>query len=172
MSYNAVGSVHIASALGAIVLGAFVLLSPKGTPAHRLVGLGYVFASLLLDLSALSIYDMTGHFGPFHAGAIFNLACIVMGVSAPILRDSDWLNRHYRWMGWSYFGLLAAGFAEAAVRIPAFEVHTATRGFAVALGATLCFSLFGRLFMRRLGFAVSRYGRHCASMTASIGKRP
>lgn len=154
MSYSPTGWVHIVSALAALSLGGFVVLSRKGTPTHRLMGLGYVFASLLLDISALSLYDMTGHFGPFHVGAIFNLVCVLIGVSAPILRNGNWLNRHYRWMGWSYFGLMAAGFAEAVVRIPALKAHTATRGFTVAIAATICFSLLGSLFMRRLGRAL------------------
>jgi uncharacterized membrane protein len=159
MSDGFPGWVHIASALVALALGGVIVASRKGTPVHRLAGLAYVFAMLLLNLSALSIYDMTGHFGPFHAGAIFSLVCVLAGISAPILRRGDWLKRHYRWMGWSYFGLLAAGFAEAIVRIPALEVHTAARGFEVAIGATIGFSLFGRFFMRRLGGAVTRYRR-------------
>lgn len=158
MSYSAAGWIHIASAFAALAFGAVVVLSRKGTPLHRLLGFAYVFASLVLDASALSIYDMTGHFGPFHAGAIFNAACVLIGISAPMLRRGDWLNRHYRWMGWSYFGLLAAGFAEAVVRVPALEVHTATRGFEVAIAATVCFSLLGSLFMRRLGRGVATYG--------------
>jgi uncharacterized membrane protein len=159
MSYGPLGWIHIGSALVALVLGGFIVLSRKGTRIHQRVGLTYMAAMLLLNLSALSIYDMTGHFGPFHAGAVFSLFCVVMGVSAPILRKGDWLNRHYRWMGWSYFGLLAAGFAEAVVRVPALEVHTVQRGFAVAIGATVCFSLLGSLFMRRLGGAMSAYRR-------------
>lgn len=158
MSYSSMGWIHVLSALAALGFGEIVVLSRKGTPAHRLLGLAYVFASLLLDASALSIYDMTGHFGPFHAGAIFNAACVVIGVSKPILRKGDWLKRHYRWMGWSYFGLLAAGFAEAVVRIPALEVHSATRGFEVAIAATVGFSLLGGVFMRRLGRGVATYG--------------
>lgn len=159
MSYSPIGWIHIISALTAVGLGGVVVLSRKGTRVHRRLGLLYVFASLLLDMSALSLYDMTGHFGPFHIGAIFNLACVLIGVSAPIRRRGDWLNRHYRWMGWSYFGLLAAGFAEAVVRIPMLEAHTATRGFEVAIAATLCFSLLGSAFMRRLGRAIATYKR-------------
>lgn len=168
MSYSPVGWVHILSAFAALAFGGFVVAARKGTPAHRLAGLAYVFASLLLDMSALSIYDMTGHFGPFHAGAIFNLVCVLIGLSAPILRNGAWLNRHYRWMGWSYFGLLAAAFAEAVVRVPALEVHTAARGFEVAIGATAVISLFGRLFMRRLGRAVRTYGPHTSTMAQAI----
>lgn len=159
MTYGLPGWVHIISASVALALGGFVVASRKGTPIHRLVGLTYVFAMLLLNLSALSIYDMTGHFGPFHAGAIFSLVCVLIGVSAPILRNGNWLNRHYRWMGWSYFGLLAAAFAEAVVRVPALRVHTASRGFVVAIGATIVFSMLGSFFMRRLGRAVGNYLR-------------
>jgi uncharacterized membrane protein len=167
MSYSTTGWIHIASALAALALGSFVVLSRKGTPVHRLVGLGYVFSSLLLDASALSLYEMTGHFGPFHVGAIFNMVCVLTGLSAPILRNGDWLKWHFRWMGWSYFGLLAAAFAEAAVRIPALEVHTAARGFAVAIAVTLGFSLFGRFFMRRLGRGVPAYGRRQSRNSAT-----
>lgn len=166
MTYSLPGWVHIVSALVALGLGVFVVASRKGTPIHRLVGLLYVLAMVLLNLSALSLYEMTGHFGPFHAGAIFSLVCVLVGTSAPILRSGNWLNRHYRWMGWSYFGLLAAGFAEAVVRVPTLEVHTAARGFEVAIGATIGFSLLGGVFMRRLGGAVTNYGPRTSAARA------
>lgn len=154
MSYSAIGWIHIASALGALALGASMVLRRKGTRLHRITGRIYVGAMLMLNLSALMIYDMTGHFGPFHAGAIFSLACVLIGLSAPMFRRGNWLQRHYRWMGWSYFGLLAAAFAEAMVRVPVFAARTPTRGFEVAIGASIVFSLLGSLFMRGLGRAL------------------
>lgn len=172
MSYSLMGWIHIVSASVALALGGFVVASRKGTPIHRLVGLAYVFAMLLLNLAALSIYDMTGHFGPFHAGAIFSLVCVLIGVSAPILRKGNWLDRHYRWMGWSYFGLLAAAFAETVVRMPALRVHTASRGFEVAIGATIVFSMLGSFFMRRLGRAVSPSGAGHPEVRAVPPPRP
>lgn len=156
MSYSFVGWTHVSAAVAALLLGVIVVARRKGTRTHRFFGRTYVCAMLLLNISALMLYDMTGHFGPFHVGALFSLTCVLIGVSAPIFRRGDWLRRHYRWMGWSYFGLLAAAFAEAMVRVPAFAVHTATRGFEVAIGASLVISVFGSLFMRLLGRALRR----------------
>jgi uncharacterized membrane protein len=151
MTYSFVGWIHIVAAFSALALGFINVVMRKGTPLHRLIGIFYVFAMLTVNAAALSIYDMTGYFGPFHAAAIFSLVCVLIGLSAPILRRGDWLRRHYMWMGWSYFGLLAAAFAEAMVRIPALKVDSATRGFEVAIGASIVFSLLGGVFMRLLG---------------------
>jgi hypothetical protein len=94
---------------------------------------------------------MTGHFGIFHALALFSLFNTLMGLGFAIFRSGDWIRRHYFWMGMSYFGLLAAAFAEAMVRVPALHVNSATRGFEVAIGASIVFSLLGGVFMRALG---------------------
>jgi uncharacterized membrane protein len=151
MTYSLAGWIHIGAAFAALSLGFINVVMKKGTPLHRLVGIFYVFAMLALNAAALSIYDMTGHFGIFHALAIFSLFCVLMGLSAVIFRRGEWLRRHYLWMGWSYFGLLAAAFAEAMVRVPALHVDSATRGFEVAIGASIVFSLFGGVFMKALG---------------------
>jgi uncharacterized membrane protein len=151
MTYSAVGWIHIVAALSALMLGFINVVMRKGTSRHRFVGIFYVFSMLALNAAALSIYDMTGHFGIFHALAIFSLFCVLMGLSAAIFRNGEWLRRHYMWMGWSYFGLLAATFAEAMIRVPALHVNSAARGFEVAIGASIVFSLFGGVFMRLLG---------------------
>jgi uncharacterized membrane protein len=156
MSYSLVGWTHVIAAVAALLLGGIIIARRKGTRSHRLIGRTYVCAMLLLNISALMLYDMTGYFGPFHAGALFSFTCVLIGISAPIFRKGDWLGRHYRWMGWSYFGLLAAAFAEAMVRVPAFAAHTPIRGFEVAIAASLTISVFGSLFMRLLGRAVGR----------------
>lgn len=149
--HSLIGSVHVLNAFAALGLGGYVVLARKGTPLHRLVGLAYVFSMLLVNISALADYKMTGRFGPFHAAAIFSLGCVLLGLTAPILRRPGWLKAHYRWMGWSYFGLLAAAFAETMVRVPYLRPRTISAGFAVAIGASLVFSLLGGVFMRRLG---------------------
>lgn len=88
---------------------------------------------------------MIGNFGLFHVGAIFNFARILIGVVQPVLCKCNCLKLCYRWR--LYFGLLAAEFAEAGVRIPALEVHTAPRGFEVAISPTL--AVRRRLLLRR-----------------------
>lgn len=145
--YALPGQIHIVAGCLALLIGAGVVWSTKGSPLHRFAGILYVFAMLALNISALTLYDMTGRFGPFHVGALFSSLCLLQGLAAVIRKQGGWLRAHYRWMGWSYFGLVAAAFAEAAVRVPAFRVNTVQRGFAVAIGATVVISLFGRLFM-------------------------
>ncbi|HEY1837912.1 MAG: DUF2306 domain-containing protein [Rhizomicrobium sp.] len=151
MTYSLVGWIHIGAAFAALGLGFINVVMKKGTPLHRLVGVFYVFAMLALNGAALSIYDMTGHFGIFHALAIFSLFCVAMGLWPAIFRKGEWIYRHYMWMGWSYFGLLAAAFAETMIRVPAFHVNSVARGFEVAIGASIVFSLFGGAFMKALG---------------------
>lgn len=151
MTYSLVGWIHIGAAFTALGLGFINVVMKKGTPLHRFVGIFYVFAMVALNAAALSIYDMTGHFGIFHALAIFSLFCVLMGLQAAIFRRGDWLRGHYMWMGWSYFGLLAAAFAETMIRVPVFPVNSVARGFEVAIGASIVFSFFGRSFMKALG---------------------
>jgi len=74
-----------------------------------------------------------------------------MGLGFAIFRSGDWIRRHYFWMGMSYFGLLVAAFAETMIRVPAFHVNSVTRGFEVAIGASIVFSLLGGVFMKALG---------------------
>jgi uncharacterized membrane protein len=151
VTYSLVGWIHIGAAFAALGLGFLNVVMKKGTPIHRFIGIFYVFAMVTLNAAALSIYDLTGHFEIFHALAIFSLFCVLMGLGAAIFRAGDWMRRHYMWMGWSYFGLLAAAFAEAMIRVPALHVNSAARGFEVAIGASIVFSLLGGVFMRLLG---------------------
>ena len=151
MSYSLVGWIHIAAAFGALALGFLNVVMKKGTPLHRFIGIFYVFAMLALNAAALSIYDMTGHFEIFHAAAIFSLFATLMGLGAAIFRVGDWVRRHYFWMGMSYFGLLAAAFAETMIRVPMFHVTTVERGFEVSIGASIAFAFLGGVFMRWLG---------------------
>lgn len=112
---------HIALACAALILGAFIFAMRKGTRRHRQVGYGYVIAMLATNLSALFIFRLSGHPGPFHLAALFSLATTAAGfVPAYTRRPRDsWLARHYEFMAWSYVGLLAAAAAEATSRLPA-----------------------------------------------------
>ena len=61
---SALGAVHFTAAIVALAFGAIVLAAPKGTPLHRTIGAGYVAAMVILNVSALPIYRLTGHFEP------------------------------------------------------------------------------------------------------------
>lgn len=102
-------------------LGTAVVASRKGTALHKRLGYSYVSAMLILNLTALGIYRLTGAFGPFHWAALVSLATILAGLVPAVLRRpaGRWVELHLRFMAWSYIGLLAAAVSEAAVRLPA-----------------------------------------------------
>lgn len=128
------GQFHFATALIALGSGAWVLLRTKGTRKHRRVGWVYATSMLMLNVSALSIYRLTGAFGPFHVAALVSLATLAAGIISARRRrhgSPGWLERHYFFMTYSYLGLVAALVAETATRWPAIQ--------AVAGGPTVAF---------------------------------
>ena len=114
---SGMGAMHFASAIAALVLGAMVLGAPKGTVFHRTIGAGFVAAMVILNVSSLAIYRLTGHFEPFHALALFSLATVVRGMVPALRRRPGWLMAHYWSMAWSYLALLAAACSEVFVRL-------------------------------------------------------
>ena len=136
------GLVHALLGVAALILGLAVLLRRKGTRVHRQIGQGYVLSMLLLNATALMIYDIHGRFGPFHVASALSLATVGAGFVPVYLRRPRraWMLRHATFMCWSYVGLLAAFVSEVAVRVPGVgfgsAVIAATR-VVVAGGAVL-----------------------------------
>jgi Na+-driven multidrug efflux pump len=69
---------------------------------------------LILNTTALLIYDLFGGFGPFHYMALFSLATVLGGLVPAFLKKpkEKWLDMHYEFMSWSVIGLYAAFWAE------------------------------------------------------------
>jgi uncharacterized membrane protein len=113
------GAIHAGFGIAGLLLGLAVVAMRKGTTWHRRTGLLYAAAMLLLNATALAIYDLFGGFGPFHILALVSLATLAAGVMPVWLRrPREWLDVHARCMSWSYAGLVAAFFAEIGVRLP------------------------------------------------------
>ena len=114
------GAAHTFFGVAALLLGLAVVFRRKGTRTHRRMGRAYALAMLSLNVTALTIYDLFGRFGPFHVAALISLATVVAGFIAVYTRRprKTWLALHATFMGWSYVGLLAAFIAEIAVRVP------------------------------------------------------
>jgi len=143
---------HFTAALVAIALGAVLVCERKGTPTHRMIGVGYVLAMLVVNVTALCLYSLTGRFGPFHALALVSLAIVIGGIAAILLRRERWLHTHYYCMAWSYVGLLAAACAEALARVPIFSaaVNSPTRAIGLGMGIAGLFGVLGALVLARL----------------------
>ena len=117
------GQVHFLTALIALATGAVVVLQTKGSALHRRIGWVYAASMIAVNVTALSIYRLTGTFGPFHIAALVSLAGLTAGILAVRRRRSNrnWLVRHYFSMSYSYLGLVAAAIAETATRSPALQ---------------------------------------------------
>ncbi|HEX8320985.1 DUF2306 domain-containing protein [Longimicrobium sp.] len=165
------GWVHTIAASTALVAGAAVLLTRKGTRRHRQLGWVYVVSMLLLNGTALLIYRLFGRFGPFHVGAIFSFITVVAGTVAalgarrararrdPVARARA-LERHYQWMTWSYVGLAAAAVSEIATRMPALRPRPGQGmafGITVAVATLLVVGVGAQLIRRRRSALLAPY---------------
>ncbi len=136
MASDVVAVLHVASAVLALLAGLAVLRNTKGTRRHRRLGHIYVVAMVTVNITALSIFRLSGAFGPFHVAAVVSLTGTLIGIAAARFRwpTDGWLDFHYHFMGWSYVGLVAAAVSELAVRLPAAPFWPA-----VAVGTFLVF---------------------------------
>jgi uncharacterized membrane protein len=151
MTLTTLGAIHLAAALTAFVLGGAVLVARKGTALHRTLGGGYVVALVMVNVTALGIYRLTGQFGPFHALALLSLAVLFWGVLAAVRRRPGWLIAHYHGMAWSYIGLLAATCAEVMIRLaPRGTFFSPSRAITIGVSMAILFTIVGLFILPRL----------------------
>src|ERR1051326_4159570 len=95
-----IGIVHTLCGVLCLIFGGVIFLSPKATRRHRTLGIAYVIAMLVLNLTALCIYHLTGRFNLFHLFAILSLAMVLIGWSQVAFRRHfrRWFYRHYTYM--------------------------------------------------------------------------
>ena len=143
---QALATGHVLAACSALLVGAAVLLLPKGTHTHRAVGTVYVLALLLVNVAALSLHR-ENTFGVFHALAVASLVTIAVGLSPLLLgkRSPTVIATHAFCMTWSYAGLVAAGCGQLAVAV---GQDAGAWVVPVAIGTVLSISgvvIFGRV---------------------------
>ena len=72
---------HIAFAIGAVILGIFVLSMTKGTPRHKLMGRIWVGMMTLVAIGSFSLRDLNhGEFSAIHALSAFTLLSMVYAI--------------------------------------------------------------------------------------------
>ena len=160
---NPLGIFHTACSLIALGTGLVVVLNPKGTQRHRVIGYMYVAAMLALNISALMIYRVFGRFGPLHIFAIISLLSVIAGLVPAIRKQAGWLNRHYTSMSWSYLGLLAAAAAETLTRLPIFDRSWAGFGISVALATVTVTGIGAWIIQRKRASVMAAVGRRQSS---------
>jgi uncharacterized membrane protein len=136
---QALATGHVLAAFSALRAGAAVLLAPKGTHTHRVIGGVYVVALVQVNVAALSLHREST-FGVFHVLAVISLVTIAVGLSPLLLgkRSPVVITTHAYCMTWSYAGLVAAGCAQ-------LTVATTKSGWVVPLAIATVLSVSGVL---------------------------
>jgi uncharacterized membrane protein len=113
------GLVHLITSIIALITGAYVLLTRKGTQTHKRVGYVYVISMISLNITAFMIYRLFGKFGIFHWFAVLSCLTLFAGLY-PVLKkkSKNYLLIHFNFMFWSVVGLYCAFCAEILTRIP------------------------------------------------------
>lgn len=147
---SAIGMVHFIAGWLALGAGLANLLLAKGTRRHRAVGYLFVFSMLLMNVVALSLYNLTGRFNMFHALALVSLAVTVAGMVPLVRRRPGWILWHATLMQWAYIGLCAAAANEILTREILHRVPTTMHGFwALSLAVSLLVVTVGVWLARR-----------------------
>lgn len=118
-----------------MIIGAVVLLRPKGGQKHRLLGYVYVSLMTIMLMTSFALYRLTGGFNVLHISSIMSTGCLVMGIKYAITRrpENHWFALHYNWMSWSYVGLIAAFVAETSTRVALPYLATKYADFSMGL---------------------------------------
>ena len=113
--------IHAASAIAAVVLGAFILWRRKGTALHKALGRVWVLLMFITATSALFINEirLLGPFSPIHLFSLFTFITLFNGLKAIIL-DRD-IVRHRAEMQGLYAGALM--LAGAFTFLPGRRMH-------------------------------------------------
>lgn len=113
------GAIHFFAAIIGLVTGTYALISKKGTKRHKLIGYIFAISLVLVNISALFIFDFnSGKFSVFHALIPVSLVCLIYGL-LPMFkkkRKDDWQRKHIKGMTGAVLGLWAAGVTEYFVR--------------------------------------------------------
>ncbi|GIL22985.1 MAG: hypothetical protein BroJett042_14980 [Bacteroidota bacterium] len=117
---SSLGWFHLATALLAMLAGAFVLATHKGTKRHKQIGYIYIASMILVCASAMGIYRLTGSFGIFHITAIVGFLTLAGGMIPMFMKNVERKYKavHVWFMYYSVLGLYAAFASELSVRIP------------------------------------------------------
>lgn len=158
-SESPVGLGHFFAALVALVIGPISFLRRKGDRLHRLLGYTYVSVMAVVNVSALTMYELTGGPNLFHFFAALSLATIGPGIWCAVRARQtgrrELLISHYYFMSWSYFGLLAAFLSQIATQVRVMPAgvppFVAVGGLTalLAIAANLLISRNARPWVRR-----------------------
>lgn len=113
------GGIHVSSSIIGLITGAYLLIVKKGTNTHKIIGRVFGYAVLLVNISALFIYDFNdGSISPFHFLIPVSLFFLIFGWLPMLVakKTKSTINKHIIGMIGASLGLWAAGATEYFVR--------------------------------------------------------
>lgn len=131
MHLTFIGWLHTLACVYALLIGGLVLWRAKGGDSHRRDGQRYLAAMLVVNLTALGIYQI-GNFNIFHVLALCTLASVALAFASARWRKPQrhWLRIHLSAVIFSYYQLIGGLINEAFVRVPALQGERALVGLA------------------------------------------
>ena len=103
-------AIHLATVIPALPLGAWVLWSRKGTPAHKLGGRIWALLMVITAIDSFWIRELTGGIGPIHIFSVITLVSIPRGIYFARIGN---IPGHISAMRGVYIGLVIAGLFAA-----------------------------------------------------------
>jgi uncharacterized membrane protein len=137
--HSTAGAFHVVMAITGLFTGAFLLLNAKGTKLHKAIGYLFSAALLIVNASALFIYDFNdGKPSVFHYLIIVSIFCLLYGLYPMFKRPfvPGRIKQHLKGMTGAALGLWAAGATEYFVRELASglnSVQLITYSFAISV---------------------------------------
>ncbi len=120
------GLIHFIASIIALLLATFVLILPKGTSKHKIIGKLYTLAMLVVLTTAFMTYRLFGTWGIFHWTAIVSGLTLICGL-IPIFTKrptKNYKSLHFSFMYWSIMGIYGAFVSETLVRMPKIVVES------------------------------------------------
>lgn len=120
------GLIHFVASIFALLLGTFVLVLPKGTSFHKIIGRVYGCTMLVVLITAFMTYTLFGTWGIFHWTAVISTLTLCCGMIPILTRKpiNNYLSLHFSFMYWSIMGLYGAFVSETLVRMPKVVIES------------------------------------------------
>jgi uncharacterized membrane protein len=100
--------IHLATVIPGLPLGAWVLWSRKGTPAHKMAGRVWALMMVITAIDSFWIRSLTGGISPIHLFSVITLVSIPRAIYYARIGN---IAGHVSAMRGVYIGLVIAGLA-------------------------------------------------------------
>lgn len=120
------GLIHFIASMFALLLGTLILVIPKGTSKHKIIGRLYALTMLVVLTTAFMTYRLFGTWGIFHWTAVISSLTLVCGIIPILIRrpTNNYISLHFSFMYWSIMGVYGAFVSETLVRMPKVVVES------------------------------------------------